>query len=219
MARILALIVAVGVVAHLACATTVCIPTPNWVEVQQWTNTNDGYTAQYQFLDVSGDRFRSTDFEFFGHHGHDRTFAQDILVLAAESKVYITEGNPNDPSSLHCRVVSQTGSIKDPCLSYNATKISTDLIGDMKVDNYFTSDTHHGVPIYGRLLFTQTGIPVNFVQWNNLGHNEQLFLNFNQTLPANAWDIPTQCNQATVETMSPTELVKKYKLETKFLPH
>jgi len=199
-------------------STTVCVPTPNWVQVQQWSNNFDGYTAQLQFLDVQNQLYRQTDIEFIEHHGHDRQFGQDIIVNAKEQKVYIIEGNPQNPNTWKCRVTPQTGTIKDPCLTYNATKISTDLIGTEKVDNYYTEDSHHGVKIYGRLLFTQTGIPVNFATWNNYGHNEQLFLDFNTTLPTNAFTIPTICNSATVVEMTSNELLKQYKLEAKFQP-
>jgi len=205
-------------VVGVALGTTVCVPVPNWVQVQMWSNNQDGYTAQLQFLDIQNQLYRQTDIEFVEHHGHDRQFGQDIIVDAKQQKVYIIEGVPQDPSTWHCRVTAQTGSLKDPCLTYNATKISTDLIGTEKVENYYTEDTHHGVKVYGRLLFTDTGLPVNFVTWNNYGHNEQLFLDFNQTLPTNAFSIPSICSTATAVEMSGNELVKQYKLENKWQP-
>jgi len=199
--------------------TTICVPTPNWVQVQLWSNDkNAGYVSQLQFLDLTTQMYRQTDIEFIENPGHARTFGQDIIVDAKAQKVYLIEGNPQDPKTWKCRVTNQTGSLKDPCLSYNASKISTDLIGTEKVDNYYTQDSHHGVEIYGRLLFTQTGIPVSFVTWNNYGHQEQLFLDFNQTLPTDAFTIPTICNQAKPVAMTGAELVKQFNLENKWVP-
>jgi len=203
-----------------ALSTTVCMPSPNWVEVQEWTDQNSGYTASYQFLDVATGFFRMTDIEFFEHgsSGKFREIGQDVLVDSKAQKVYIVQGNPQDPKSLTCKVITQEGTVKDPCLTYNATKISTNTVGTEMVDNYYTEDSHHGVKLYGRLLFTQSGIPVNFVTWSSYGHNEQLFLNFNQTLPTNAFAVPSICSQATAVTMSGSQLVKEYKLEGKFQP-
>jgi hypothetical protein len=210
---LLALFAAVG----LALAQQqVCVPTPNWMEVQLWSNTQLAYANQLQYLDVSADSYRATDVAV-GGHGHD-AIVQDVLVLAAQSKIYITDGNPNDPKSYRCRVINQSGTVKDPCLSYNATKVSTDMVGTEKVDQYFTQDSHGGVPVFGRLLFLQTGVPVSFVQWTSFDHTEQLFLNFNQTLPADAFAIPSICNQAETATLSPSELLKTYRLTGKFEP-
>jgi hypothetical protein len=218
------LLIAVALcVVGVALGTTVCVPTPNWVQVQLWDGGNQhnpmpGYVSQLQFLDITNQLYRQTDIEFVEHHGNDRTWGQDMIVDAKQQKVYIIEGVPQDPSTWHCRVTPQAGSLKDPCLTYNATKISTDLIGSEKVDNYYTEDSHHGVKVYGRLLFTQTGIPVSFVTWNQYGHQEQLFLDFNQTLPTNAFSIPSICNNAKPVTMTASELVKQFKLGDKWQP-
>lgn len=214
---VLAALCVVGVVV----GDTVCIPTPNWMEVQLWSNKGmAGYVSQFQFLDLTSGFYRQTDIEFFQAHGRDRNFGQDMIIDSKAKLVYIIEGIPQDPKTWHCKVSNLTGSLVDPCLSYNATKVSTDYIGTEAVDNYYTEDQHKGGQrTYGRLLFTHSGIPVNFVTWNMMGHQEQLFLNFNQTLPTDAFTIPTICNQATRLTMPTSQLLKEYKLEGKFEAH
>jgi hypothetical protein len=213
----LSIVVALCVVG-VALGTSVCVPTPNWVQVGSWVTVDNGFAQEIQFLDVATGFYRQTDMEFFDNPFHSTQIAQDVIVDSKAQKVYIIKGVPQDPKSWSCEIVPNEGTIMDPCLTYNATKISSNYIGTEKVDNYYTEDSHHGVKVYGRLLFTVEGLPVNYVTWNQLGHNEQLFLNFNTTLPTDAFAIPSICAGAKEVHMSGNELVKTYKLSKKFQP-
>jgi len=193
-----------------AFATSVCIPTPNGVQLQAYDTTNVMYQTAQQYLDVSAQSFRSTDLADLTHH---QQFTQDVLILAANSLSYITTGVPGKPATFHCRISHEQQTVQYPCLTHNGTKIMQVLVGDTLTDEFTGQDDHHGVTTYSDILITPLGIPVHFTQYNDLGHFEALYLNFTQTIPANAFTPPSICNNAEPLGMPLVSYLKQNKME------
>jgi len=185
------LILAAAVVGTIA--TSVCVPTPNGVVLQAYSTTNVMFQTAQQWLDVSTQQFRTTDLADLQFH---QQFTQDILILAANSLSYVTEGIPGRPASFHCRVSHEPQTIQDPCLTNNGTKITQVLVGDTLTDEFTGQDNHHGVITYSDILITPGGIPVHYTSFNDMGHFDALYMNFTQTIPSNAFSVPPICNQA-----------------------
>jgi len=191
--------------------TSVCVPTPNGVQLQVFSTHNFMYATAQQYLDVASQSYRSTDLDDGTHH---LQIATDLLILGAQSLTYITEGVPGKPNTFKCKVNHGPNTITDPCLTHNGTKIQTVLVGDTVTDEFTGQDDHHGVPVYSDILITPSGIPVHFTQWDQFGHTEALYMNFTTTIPSNAFAVPVICNQAT-----PLEMPLRAYLESKGMKH
>jgi len=192
--KVFALIAAFAVTAW---CTSVCIPPTNEVAVQQWSNGNMQYGIAIQLLDVSMNAARNTDQQMYNNHGHNQEMDLDVLILASTPATYITRGVPGNPHSFRCEVSHEKVTVTDPCLTHNGTKVQQVTVGETVTDDFFGQDDHHGVQQYSRILITPAGIPVHATFWTTGSHYEMLFENFNATVPADGFTIPTICQHAT----------------------
>lgn len=133
----------------------------------------------------------------------------DVLILASTPATYITRGIPGIPHSFHCEVSHDPVKVTDPCLTQNGTKIQQVTVGETLADDFMGQDDHHGVQQYSRILITPTGIPVHATIWTSFDHNEMLFENFNNTVPSDAFAIPSICEHAKPMTRPLKEVFAK----------
>jgi len=208
--------VAIAVLAVVACVygTSVCIPTPNSVRVQAWSDQDKLYIGAVEILDVSMNAFRRTDEAFFSPRpGKQQAIAHDILVLAADKVTYITTGIPGLNDSFACRVITDQATIQDPCFTHNGTHQQTNVIGTTTVDNFFGQDDHHGVPVFTRIMIAQDGTPVSVARWDAMANIDSLYSNFNRTLPTNAFAINPLCHHAKPLNMPLATFLKEHKID------
>eukprot|EP01006_Ploeotia_vitrea_P066847 TRINITY_DN95859_c0_g1_i1.p1 TRINITY_DN95859_c0_g1~~TRINITY_DN95859_c0_g1_i1.p1 ORF type:complete len:227 (-),score=40.88 TRINITY_DN95859_c0_g1_i1:121-762(-) len=191
-----------------AAAVDVCIPSPNWVRVEEWDNEHDAFAEAKEILDVAAKSFRQDTLGVI-HHGRSPRpveIGQDLLILAAKNLTYITVGDPKDKRTWRCRVIKDAVQIKDPCITHNGTKIRTETIGTTAVDVFYGEDKHHGVTQYAQILITKGGIPVSTTTWNSYSHLERLFSDFNRTLPHEAFKPLSICHGKTPEDPTPEDI-------------
>jgi len=211
--------VAIAVLAVVACAygTSVCIPTPNSVRSQAWSDVDKLYIGATEILDVSANAFRRTDEAFFSPRpGKQQAIAHDILVLGDDKVTYVVSGIPGINDSFACKIITDQAVIQDPCFTHNGTHIATNLIGTTIVDNFFGQDNNHGVQHYTRIMIAKDGTPVSVSEWTTMSNIDNLMSNFNRTLPANAFAINPLCHRATPLNVPLAAFLKQHKADTFF---